>query len=177
MEHTYYHVDRAENLKKGDVIGYIEGLDVASENISEIYSEGLTRHGVNHLKESQSGPTVAEWVLEFVRLIQFPEIPSRFQSVFAFETIESAERFLNESSATIPDDVDPVVWKVEAESKYGFKGDMNALPGEIPQFEIGVAYADRYWSGDPGSENPLWEVYLEPPVRVAERVDLQKGAP
>lgn len=102
-----------------------------------------------------------EWMIEMVRRAEFENQMSRFQSFFAWPDLEDAEAFIEENRT----DGKPI-FKVECD---GYKiRDMNLT--EIPYFGIGLDNARKYWAGDPGSDSPTWEVVMEPPVEVLERI-------
>jgi len=58
-----------------------------------------------------------EWVFELVRMADFPDRPSRFQSFFGFETREEAAAFQSGTDAQI----------IEVEYDDGFTADMDLL--------------------------------------------------
>lgn len=107
-----------------------------------------------------------EWFYELVRLWKYETKLSRFESIFAFETRDDAERFITDSSAEMPDNHNPVICQVEGNSTH--VADMNGLAGAIPTFVAGIESARRYWEGEQIAEEPLWEVLLEPGATVLE---------
>lgn len=177
----YFHVDRTGSLQAGMTIER-ESLtahpapipDAAIQRfVEQTFPDGLTRHGMSHVFWQQLAfPRDAadaedpralgemrnrtiELVWELARRARWPTRPSRYECVFAWQTPEDARRF----SATGD------IWEVEAAD--AFRADMSWL-------RYGTAAAawqavDGYWSGQPQSAAPVWEIVLVPPVRVLRR--------
>lgn len=162
--------------------------------IEKTYPEGLSRHGnryayltigsnpsidvegdtvpcigVWELENTETGmqvrrtrePTNAiyEWVFELVRKSKFPEQPSRFQSFFGFETRDAATSFQSGTGAQI----------VEVEHEEGFTADMDLI--SCQSYADGLHQASQYWQGKRGSDDPTWEILMQPPVEVTEIID------
>jgi hypothetical protein len=75
------------------------------------FPSGLSSHGKTWLLDSNSEPhtRLREMVFEFVRRSSFPGKPSRFQSVFAFNTLDDAKAFCNFYAAP-----GSAIWEVTA---------------------------------------------------------------
>lgn len=98
-DYTQYDIWNVENLySKADAISRIKHL----------YSEGLSEHGIQYLirqgivifKEGTRIPLqithtipMIEAIFELVRRSEFPEKPSRMQSMFAWVNLEDARQF------------------------------------------------------------------------------------
>lgn len=173
MSETFYHVDRWDDLAPGDTLGLEHpeewGPEVNSL-LTELYPDGLSHHGryycTQNLHEEGSDDLwdfSCEAVFELVRARRYPERPSRLESVFGFETLDAVETFLAEFV-----DSSHAVWKVE--TARGFAADMNLV--DAPDYARGLHRAEYYWRGETFLDDPLWEVLLEPPVEVVERVDV-----
>lgn len=93
----------------------------------------------------------------------FSSTPSRFQSTFATEDIDSAKRFRDRFGQGLGS-----IWTVEATAS--FKADMALLQWHSA---LSASYfADLYWSHRQHPELlPMWEILLTPPVRVMERIE------
>jgi hypothetical protein len=102
-----------------------------------------------------------EHYIEMLRMLEFPEEHSRFQSFFAFPKLEQAKDW-----AAGNEDIQ--IFKVEGDSYE--KRDMNLL--NINSFHDLFSKGRKYWRGEK-SENPDWEVLIEPPVEVVEKVELE----
>lgn len=101
-----------------------------------------------------------EQFLENIRINRFPEKISRFQAFFACESLEEARRFAEEHRNK-HEKVN--IWKVSGNPCH--KGDYSllAIP---PQYGAALGMAASYWKGDTPREDPLWEILLEPPIKV-----------
>ena len=106
----------------------------------------------------EKGIWMFEIVFEYVRLSRFPNKPSRYQSLFAFES---------------PDDIAKVpylgapVYLIEA-SNYSMH-DMNWFEGSSDELSISrlMFLAKKYWSGA-RTDKPIMEVLVCPPAKVVE---------
>lgn len=172
--------------------------DIEADAINEKYPKGLSRHGSRYAfmkvgrndtvpvqfqdettpfigvyelenpetgdrKPRNSDPTSAiyEWMFELVRRSEFPDRPSRFQSFFGCETEEEAAAFRS--------DFGPDAQIVEIEYDDGHRADMDLLSTE--SFAHGLHQASTYWRGESGSDDPIWELLMQPPVDVVGIVD------
>lgn len=172
MTGTFYHLDRWDELDPGRTIALrepdsVDGADAAA--LRSLYPEGLARHGRHYCRQDLYGDDVddlwdfsCEAVFELVRVAAFPGRPSRFQSVFGFETIAAVERFVERFV-----DEPCTVWAVEAER--AFVGDMLLVDAE--DLADGLRRAYSYWRGESPRDDPLWEALLVPPVTVVEAVE------
>ena len=140
-------------------------------HVAELFPDGLSLHGWQFMVERHDfiRPTnsdalfvnhnmVVELVFEYVRRAVFPSRCSRFQSFFAWESLEMAKAFRKEGQA---------LYRVESSSI--FRADQSWLTLGV-QNAIASLSAHRYWSGA-SSGTPRWEILLAPPVRIMERVD------
>lgn len=183
----YYTVDRARKLRPGYVIGYeidckpiLPDVRFRQEDLErlarDLFPEGLTRHGAEYLLRlpflvaSDFGPGIGEkisvlyepfleMVLEIVRVAWFADKPSRFSSVFAWQTLDEAKAFRDKYNGGD-------IYMVDADP--GFQADMKlvALGGT----NIAALWlARQYWRGE-ASATPAWETLLRPPVVVGEKV-------
>ena len=182
MATTYFHVDRSSALVAGtDVIAdrdytscsfypvqdHFHRSDLEAL-VDELFPGGMTRHGKQYLLSeplvirTQQGPLPAvphipmiELISELVRRLLFPERPSRLTALFAWESLDEAIRFRNETGGG-------KIYHVEANEI--FRGDMKLLL--LGGSGVGaVQFARKYWRGD-SSPQPRWEYLLVPPVRV-----------
>jgi hypothetical protein len=175
----FYHVDRSNSLTSGLVMGLINYRDVEPDELQKhvdiLYPKGLSSHGERYLLKNNSSANIAdpniEILFEYVRRAQFPEKPSRFQSIFAFQTIREASIFRSIYAST-----NSPIWEVMAMKS--FMADMRLLTTNC-SILVYSYYATLYWSGKPAPENPgpekqspelSWEVLLEPPVQVIRKI-------
>ena len=137
--------------------------------LRSLYPEGLSRHGRHYCRQDLYGDdpedlwdVSCELIFELVRTADFPDRPSRFQSVFGFETIAAVDRFADRFV-----DEPVTVWEVDAERS--FVADMHLVDAE--DFADGVYRARQYWRGETRRPDPLWEALLVPPVTVIGTVE------
>jgi len=165
----YYHVDRNRTLKEGQIINLVKYNDVnlseLQDHVDFLFPEGVTSHGERYMlkgKPPKGHSPVIELIFEYVRRAHFSSRPSRFQSVFAFETIAKAVKFKNKYEKS-----DSLIWEVE--SDVAFKADMSLLTLQVSLL-LESYNAHRYWRGNSSGNNPVWEYLLSPPVRVIRRI-------
>jgi hypothetical protein len=95
-------------------------------------------------------------------MAEFEEAQSRFQSYFAWPSLEDAEQFIRNHR-----DEGQTIFKVRCDESE--QRDMDLI--QTPYIGSGLKNARQYWEEEPGSETPTWEVVMEPPVQVVEQVD------
>jgi len=171
----YFTVDRNKSLKPNLLIDLVKYNDVTprelQKHINHLFPQGVTSHGEFYLLRGKTPATrvspIIELLFEYVRRSQFPSRPSRFQSFFAFSTLEDAEAFKKHPQYGKPNSL---IWEVEADN--AFKADMALLTlgGSL----LIVSYnTHRYWSGLPSGDRPCWEFLLVPPVNVIRQINRQ----
>lgn len=178
----FYHVSRAGKLEGEITLSkdfsslVIEKPNTFFNNneliktIEDYFPNGISRHGENYLSHKifywhddvtnkdfiPYIPSI-ELVFEIIRIAKYPTLPSRFQSMFAFEKLEDALNFKSLYSKE-----DCPIYIVEA-NKY-IKRDMNLLKIGF-NISGGITLAEKYWSAQQ-SETPEWEILLELPVKI-----------
>lgn len=137
------------------------------------FASGVSRHAIEYLLtnnnylQDQNGnflpytnlSSSIEVIYEFVRQLKFPDLPSRFQCAFAFETPSQAHSFFQDSSFP--------VFEISGRART-FKGDMTLLKIG-PNHLSTLVLAEKYWSGlivDPSKV----EVLIECPAVIGVRV-------
>lgn len=171
MRKTFYHVDRRDALAAGETVE-LEPIGEAETDdgsvLEALYPDGLSNHGryycTQDLYDQDSDDLwdfSCELIFEQVRAAEFPERPSRLQSVFGFRTLQEAEEFA-ETFVDSPCSI----WRVTTDEF--FVGDMELVDAE--DYAHGVHQANYYWRGRTFVTDPLWEVLLVPPVEVVEHV-------
>jgi hypothetical protein len=141
------------------------------DHLVELFPEGLSPHGWRHMLDRHDflrDPITndafvnhtwqVEFTFEMVRRAAFPKINSRFQSYFAWETLDAARNFRKEMQT---------IYRVQAEK--GFRADQNWLTLGTQGVATSLC-AHRYWSGATSSE-ALWEIVLCAPVHIVDRVE------
>ncbi|WP_151742978.1 DUF2441 domain-containing protein [Acinetobacter sp. TUM15113] len=188
---TYFTVDRINRVNEGDVFSLItdfsathcfefEGFFTHEDNynlIGEYYPNGISRHGQSYLcgypsfakktKNNQFVPKddVIEAIFELVRRLEFPELPSRMSSMFAWQSLNDALAFANSNHIG-----GFKIHEVETESENIFIGDMNFLKtgGQVINSYV---LARKYWSGETSS-SPILEVLIPLPVTIGKEVEI-----
>jgi hypothetical protein len=151
-----------------DIFEKQEVLDFVSIN----YPNGLSQHGIQYMIEKVDFPQyegnnfapymwTIEFIFEMVRQIHFPNLPSRFISIFGCIDLNSVLEFRNNYGRQ-----ESYIYKVEC--KDYFKADMNLLKLG-PSLVGSILFAKKYWQGE-STENPFWEYFLQFPVQVIELV-------
>lgn len=164
----FYSLDRLGTLNENIEVGLINYKDInpveLQQHVELLFPDGLSRHGERYFLRNDSSPRLStpsiEILFEYVRRAYYPDRPSRFQSMFAFEDLNQAIEFkarYGNGQGTI--------WQIE--SKKYLKADMGLLLfGNT--ILVSSYLAHKYWKGEAG-QNPIWEVLLMPPIRVIRR--------
>lgn len=182
----FYAVDRSCRLRVADVLGWDTDYThcrffpiaehfsqpALEELVHEVFPAGLSAHGKRYLLDQclvvdgPGGPApfvpnvpVVELILELVRRLEYPERLSRMEAIFAWESeaaaIEFKTRYCNGQGNI-----------VVLEGKPAGRYDMQQL--FLGGTTIGSwLFARRYWSAV-ASQEPQWEILLEPAVAVRE---------
>jgi hypothetical protein len=153
-----------------EIPGLFVGVDL-HEHLMNIFPDGLSMHGWNYLKHRHTFGTVPNFVhetvyltemnLEYVRRSFFNDQPSRFQSIFACNTVNDATIF--RSNFGLPDNN---IYEIECEQFRKF--DMNLIFLGTQNI-TGSFLAHKYWSGESG-KNPFWEYIVGLPIKVSKKV-------
>jgi hypothetical protein len=135
----------------------------------EILGSHVSEHGRVALIQIHEDPNLVddaevELLLELTRREVAPQHPSRLTSLFAFASLEDALAFRGSHRGEAD-----AIHAVEG-SQDAFRGDARLIGLARTPLVTGV-YARWYWEGRPNAERPpLWEVLLDLPVTVGERV-------
>jgi len=143
-------------------------VTVGSNDIASFTDDTKPLVGVREVENTNTGekqqktidPVSAnyEWMFEMIRLSDFPDRPSRFQSFFGFETLEAAQKFAQGTSSQI----------LKIEYQQGFRADMNLL--SFSSFPNALQRGTKYWKGESGADDPNLEVLMQEPVTVLDTV-------
>lgn len=166
-----YHVDRTCLLSKNQIIPKLKGFEL--EQIFNTYNNEFSAHGIQYLtKQFDNNLNSFLWEIaaEYVRLLKYPQYTSRFQCLFATETLEELNVWKNifENSAHN-------VVKIECNKFQKFDAGWITRPGpfnsykqtnkfENVSFASYCYFADKYWSKQI-SNSPLWELLVELPCK------------
>jgi hypothetical protein len=186
----FYHIDRTGRLKKGDVIELTRYDDIPEEclqhHVDSLFPEGVSAFGdwyflnskMKAMTKTEDGSIILNYsaiidlLFEYVRRSNYSHRPSRFQSLFAFESQNEANNFRKNHCKSIGD-----LWEVECDDSQPFKADMNNLKLEGSLLMISYR-ASCYWEGRPcpyTSKTPVWELLLKPPIRVVKKIDSHRA--
>lgn len=88
-----YRIDRHNELKEFSTIEL--KTDYSLHNTFSKFNNSFSRHGIEYLAQNfidspYYGSFLWEFALEYVRVLNFPDLPSRFQSTFACKTLEDS---------------------------------------------------------------------------------------
>lgn len=98
---AFYTVDRRRALVAGQKISLVKYKDVQppelQQHVEKFFPDGVTSHGERYLLRGETrtillNPNI-ELLLEYVRRSHYADKPSRFQSLFAWETVAAAKEF------------------------------------------------------------------------------------
>jgi hypothetical protein len=143
----------------------------SDEELRRLFPRGVTSHGQQYLTgwPAQDNQAPAMWAVEAffeaVRLAEHRDCPSRFESIFAFETEADARAFVGSYRLGFPS----AIYRVRGEARHRANMPLLKLVG-VPVSHA-FALARHYWRGERGPAAELWEVLLAPPVEVVELVD------
>lgn len=172
----YYHIDRAGSLNVGQTIE-LKPISINTDflgpfqHATDLFGEGVSMHGLKYINEKGTPDSHSEWFLEYVRRSSFNDRPSRFQSIFAFSTLEDISRFKKRININ-----EGKIYLIEGNSE--FKGDMNMVG--FQQSPLLLSWlATLYWSGCTNDYlnnkfgfEPLWEHLLTGEIQVLEEISI-----
>jgi hypothetical protein len=203
-----YHMDRAHSLKPGmqlELHNPMElGEDVANSLLMKNFPDGISQHGMNYLSASCAvmkeivvlgnqafineasinenlhiaSNRMIELAVELVRQAYFPQMPSRFVSLFAVTAIDKFHGW-EDSLGKVGDSP---IYKLEVPTatreldgqwlrggiSFGWDNDLSGFYlGLLTHGLYDMAY--RYWSGEV-SDSPLMECLVPLPVQIGELV-------
>lgn len=171
---TAFTVDRKGSLQVGAKLVRTRHTDIQptslQAHVDDLFPAGVTEHGNGYLlnakQPAQDVSGAIELIFEYVRRARFPHAPSRFESIFAFESLPEARHFMRVFGSETG-----MIWEVEFDTPV-FRADMACLSVCGSVLETSWR-ADRYWSSlDNGSGvASLWELLLEPPIHVRRIVE------
>lgn len=161
-----YHVDRSKKLYVGQTIELFEitisNSDV-TKNLDNLYKGYLSNHGevyaINNYNISDSSHTT-EQIFELIRMKDYPHKLSRFQSFFAFQSLDDAICF---SENKYP------IFEVECNHNNFHIGDMNLIKGNT--ILQSYTFAHQYWDNYKNISSTM-EILIKPPVKILRRIIL-----
>lgn len=179
-----YHIDRRCVLQKGQTLSLDNNCNL--ENTFNVFKNSLSNFGKQYLCANLplivdsgflqiDGSFIWEFALEYIRCLNFPDLPSRFQCVFGCQTLEDIEMWKNHFFSTGYTKMNIV----KIETKDAFLRDANWFNqkglyshfktdkfGNI-SFSAYCYYANKYWSGEM-TDNPKKELLITLPCNVID---------
>lgn len=168
----FYHVNRKTDFEINDVLNYLslpknsnpELVDYCNKH----FPEGLSQMGYKY--SSYINPNSVEYssytsevILEIFRQKSFPNLPSRFQSVFCSSSIEEATfwyKQLKLKSANI------LVF--ESDNFYKFDAAWrDIIAANLSMFSVEM-FANNYWNGKIFEKSPRIEYLLPLPLKISD---------
>lgn len=167
-----YTVDRQGTLEPNLLCSLVKSDDITPRELCshaiDMFPDGVSRHGDHYFLGGEQKALLAspalELTFEYVRRARYPDRPSRFQCMFAVDSIDAAKAFRDKHA-----DAGSSIWQIEAETL--FRANMNMLyAGD--SILVTSYRANTYWAGEPGRDgSPFWEYLLKCPVRIKKRVE------
>lgn len=178
---VYYTVDRGAFFRPNMALNL---LPISSDETQSLitlatkqFESGLSPHGMeylaathNHIHNRENQPSaLIEYALELLRQQRYPSKPSRFISIFACETLDSAKHFRGQY---FPNRLTTPIYEIISRGNV-HRGDMNLLNAacSICEFDMRL---NAYWSGESFylGENyePFWEILIPLPAHTGELI-------
>lgn len=168
----YFHVDwKHRNWEPGCQIE-LEPIQAhwspGADGLKKWFPQGVSEFGKAYLcGHAQDNPDLVkrEAAFESVRTRDYSGMPSRFSSIFAWQSLDEAFAFRR---STRPE---AIIWELECSAV--FVADMEWL--KLPRYAADsytlhwLKVAASYWNGD-RTPNPVLECLLTPPVTVVKCV-------
>ncbi len=180
---TFYHVTRSninalQEFTLQKFKGYIESpfftRNEFTEHKNSLFPEGVSKHGEIYLHnvfmsvgrnmEFTPNELTLELNLDLIRRLKFPQRKSRFECSFGCLTLEDAIKLKTTTFGNQGE-----IYKVECD-KFTI-ADMTFIRQGASVIGLQIM-GEKYWNGD-SSDDPFWEVLMENPVRILEKVELK----
>ena len=171
----FYHVDRTKLLKPNQILDFKSLPSRCNQEIinycQDKFENKLSRFGITYtayaLPANHDYPIfTAEIFLELYRQHHFPNLPSRYQSICASNSIEQACFWQEELTKSEDKDCHIVVFQSE---KF-FKAD--AAWRDLIAYNLSIStvelWSENYWTGKIFDENPRIEYLLPLPLQVKD---------
>ncbi|EBP3802810.1 DUF2441 domain-containing protein [Salmonella enterica subsp. enterica] len=179
----YYTADTQRTLRPFCKIGmqnYKPEKEELANFLNQLFPKGISCHGYNYIynpepemskNDINSLSLLVGLIWELVRLAHFPDKPSRYQCLFATESVEDAMAFIKSQDYRDGTDGAPIYEVVTTASVH--RGDMRLLNADCSVLEL-YRRAFLYWSGKTefiDDEFPvLWEILVPLPSIIGKRV-------
>lgn len=171
-----YRLDRRNEMSVGQTIDLlpikIDAPEIYTSLMQRNYPGGLTSHGITHYLSSISGDSgsfvnaIVESICEHTRQLNYPDMTSRFQAIFAAETIDDAKKWRQ----TLNKEIEYPLYEIEFEASNAVILDPTWLTiGDTFTLFQGAVNAEQYWQGIV-SETPALELVIKPPAKVIRKM-------
>lgn len=168
---TYYTVDSGNyyspRMVVRPIIPSIQPVELQNM-VTSLFPRGISKHGDGYfLSTNAIAGEISysiDWGLEFYRRAMRPAAPSRYECIFACESLEGAIAFRSQyRSPTCP------IYEVEADEGLIHRGDMSLLANTNPCL-VYTYQIEHYWAGTTFSPQPFWEILIPIPATIGNRV-------
>ena len=178
MDNIFYHVVTERPMKLGQIIiydenhhsGVYERVYALKDKVDDIYSNP------NKYKDKEldhhTKVALREFALEEVRRKEYPNYPSRLESLYVSKTLEEAEKWFDYFKKLRPT-FQIVKIKVDGSS---FTGDAcNCFDGTINK-EENLRLSKIYWEGkdNKNGDKPIYETIVSGKIEVIEIIKESK---
>lgn len=185
-----YHIDRTGRLEVGRTyqLKDIQNDHLFSDSTKEIYSDGLSYHGLSYLSQKDLNllqldtdgyPTNNSYMIdvlyEYERLLHFPSKISRFQSLFVVLNPKDIDYWLTFFESSREDnEPHPRILQIEFADANLQKHDEKFLHTKLDSFSLQEiqSLAKSYWNGDL-TETPTIEYLVKPPFTVISEIPVE----
>lgn len=168
---TYYTVDSGNYYSQGMIINpitpSIQPVELQSM-VSTLFPRGVSHHGDGYFL---SAAAIAgeinysiDWGLEFYRRAMRPNTPSRYECIFACETLNGAIAFRTQFRPP-----NSPIYEVDADETLVHRGDMSLL-NNLQTCLVYTYHIKHYWSGTTFRQQPFWEILIPLPATIGNRV-------
>lgn len=168
---TYYTVDSGNYYSPGmvarPITPSIQPIELHNM-VTNLFPRGVSKHGDGYFLSANAIAGQInfsiDWGLEFYRRAMRPSTPSRYECIFACETLAGAVAFRSQyRSPNSP------IYEVEADEDLIHRGDM-ALLNNTNCCLVYTYQIEHYWAGTTFLQQPFWEILIPLPATIGNRV-------
>lgn len=168
---TYYTVDSGNFYSTGMIVSpitpSIQPIELHNM-VTSLFPHGVSKHGDGYFLSANAKAGKIDysidWGLEFYRRAMRPKAPSRYESIFACETLSGAKFFRSQyRNPNAP------IYEVKADENLIHRGDM-ALLDNSNSCLVYTYQIEHYWAGTTYNQQPFWEILIPLPATIGNRV-------
>lgn len=168
---TYYTVDSGNYYSPGMIATPITpsiNPIALQDMVTSLFPRGVSKHGDDYFLSANALAGhinySIDWGLEFYRRAMRANTPSRYECIFACESLEGALAFrLQYRSQNAP------IYEVEADENLVHRGDM-ALLSNGNSCLVYTYQIEHYWAGTTFNPEPFWEILIPLPATIGNQV-------